>query len=59
MINSAGESTKHLKGIKCTKNELITVLDSGSVETLANAEKCFPDHAAKPSKDSKRGWRTL
>ena len=36
-------------------NEFVSVLDSGSVETVANAKETFPKHRIQESAGSKRG----
>ena len=42
-------------GLVLAENEFVSVLDSGSVETMANASKTFPKHPVSPSPGSPNG----
>ena len=55
IINSAGKRPTKPHKIATKKGEFISCVDSGSVATVANAKKTFPNEKVEPSKASTNG----
>ena len=55
LIDSKGKRPTKMPDIACKPNEIISVVDSGSVEIVADAKKTFPAHTVTPSKASEKG----
>ena len=54
IIDSKGKRPKGPINLTTQADEVVSCVDSGSVETVANAKKVFPKHEVKPSRASNK-----